>query len=265
MHVQLRSFIMVVGALAAFALASCEDEESALSLLGSGCLLNSDCDAGLACVFQRCHVQCKTSADCPLASDGERLRCVLGDKPEHVCQLEEERDCAYHSECPGSQVCGPDGECRDECLDDRDCVEGQSCLAQGVCADLEELGDNGLLAETDPPPEQKTGFPCAYDSQCLGKAPAGGPEYVCKDGGCNYACYDNVDCDPNFTCEPDDADVATPGACVLAGQGGIIYCIPGEQKACNCWPTGDGVQICKPFGEGFGPCTDQVGMDCSPP
>jgi hypothetical protein len=215
-------------------------------------------------VYQRCHVQCNTSADCPIAADGTRLRCVLGDKPEHVCQLEDELHCAYHSECPGKQVCGPDGQCRDECLDDRDCVEGQVCIAQGVCAESDELTD-GRLPDVAPPPEQHTGFPCAYDSQCLGKAPQGGPEYVCKDGGCNYACYDTVDCAPNFACQPDDGDPTTPGACVLVGTAGVVYCVPGEQIACTCFPSGPGVQICKPAGEGFGPCTDAQNMDCSPP
>jgi hypothetical protein len=249
---------------AALSLLACEDDSSALALLGDGCYLNSDCDAGLACVYQRCHTPCVTSADCPLAADGERLRCILGDKPAHVCQLEDERDCAYHSECPGKQVCGPDGECRDECLDDRDCVSGQVCLAQRVCADPEELDENGALRESPPPPEQTTGFPCAYDSQCLGKAPVGGPELVCKDGGCNYACYDTVDCEPNFVCEPDDGQVTTPGACVPVGGIAYVNCVPGEQKECDCFPSGKGVQICDGSGSMFLACTDSGG-DCSPP
>src|SRR5690606_27449278 len=101
-----------------------------------------------------------------------------GDKPSHVCQLESDRDCAYHSQCLGAQICGPDGQCRDECLDDRDCVAGQTCLAERVCADLEEL-DSGALAARTPPDEQATGFPCAYDSQCVDVSPPDGPPFVC--------------------------------------------------------------------------------------
>jgi hypothetical protein len=268
MQLQLKKWLIVslsAGAAALLMLASC-DEESALAQLGSGCLLNSDCDPGLACVYRRCHIECKTSADCPLASDGTQLRCVIGDKPTHVCQLEEERDCAYHSECPGSQVCGPDGQCRDECLDDRDCVEGQICLQQGVCADEQELDENGRLNEAPPPPEQKTGFPCSYDSQCLGKAPPGAPEFVCREGGCNYACYDNVDCEPNFNCEPNDGDPSTPGSCVLVNAGMPVFCTPGTQIDCQCWPDNSpGVQVCKSTGEGFDCCTGMNQTPCGPP
>jgi hypothetical protein len=252
--------ITLMGSMALFAIASC-DEESALDRLGDGCLLNSDCEAGLVCVFERCHIACNSSIDCPLASDGTQLRCVLGEKPSHVCQLESERDCAYHSECPGAQICGPDGQCRDECLDDRDCVAGQICLAEGVCADEAEL-ENGALPR-QAPPDGQTGFPCAYDSQCVDVGPVGGPTFVCKNGGCNYACYDTIDCAPTFLCFPDDGDASTPGDCVPGPD--TINCIPGEQKACDCWPPetgGPGVQVCAPDGQGFLPCQSDQNPDC---
>lgn len=248
---------------AAILTSSCSDE-SALDRLGSGCLLNSDCEEGLACVFERCHIQCQSSLDCPLASDGTQLRCVLGEKPSHVCQLEDDRDCAYHSECRGRQLCGPDGQCRDECLDDRDCVGGQVCLPEGICADPTELA-GGELTPTMPPGGQSTGFPCAYDSQCEGLAPEGGPPFVCVDRGCNYGCFDNVDCEPGSVCEPDDGDASTPGACTPVGGG--VLCIPGTQQACDCWPPGSqpGVQVCDADGGGFGVCTDADGMPCPVP
>jgi hypothetical protein len=249
--------------VALFAAAACEDEPSALGQLSGGCLINSDCEPNLACVFQRCHIQCNKSDDCPLAADGERLRCVLGDKPEHVCQLEDERNCAYNSECQKGQVCGPDGQCRDECLDDRDCVTGQVCTSSGVCADPSELDEHGNLTVSTPPPEQSTGFPCAYDSQCVDKGPVGQPPLVCRDGSCNYACYDNVDCEPGFTCEPDDSDAGTPGSCEPI-PGTVSDCIPGAQVMCDCYPSGQGVQICLDDGSGYGPCMGSMG-DCGPP
>jgi hypothetical protein len=264
MHLQLTRWIpmIVAGAAASVAMAACE-EDSALSLLSGGCLINSDCSENLVCVFERCHIQCQSSDDCPLAADGTRLRCVLGEKPDHVCQLEDERSCSYNSECQGGQVCGPDGQCRDECLDDRDCVQGQVCTAEGVCAEPEELDETGQLPSVDPPDEQQTGHPCAYDSQCVGKSPEGTPEFVCKNGGCNYGCFDNVDCEPGFTCEPDDASVTTPGFCTPI-PGTVSDCIPGAQVSCECYPMGYGVQICVTDGTGYGPCMNDMG-ECGPP
>ncbi len=267
-HVVMALFVfMGIGAVTASA---CDDGESALIRLGDGCLLNSDCDEGLSCVFRRCHIQCASSQDCPVADDGTQLRCVIGEKPDHVCQLADERDCSYHSECPGAQRCGPDGACRDQCLDDRDCVEGQTCTAQGVCADPVELDGQGALAERPAPGGQETGFPCAYDSQCVGKGPEGGPELVCRNGGCAFGCYATVDCDPNFVCMPDDGDSSTPGKCEPAA-GGNVVCVPGLQQYCECYPSGPGIQVCNLQGTGFEPCLRDTGTggsgaeDCSPP
>lgn len=240
-----------------------EDEPSVLSLLAGGCLLNSDCDEGLACVFERCHIECNDTSDCPVGEDGERLRCVVGEKPEHVCQLPDESKCSYHSQCPGEQICGPDGSCRDQCQDDRDCIDGQTCVAQGVCADPDELDDTGELSGEVPPPDQQTGFPCAYDSQCVGVlADPNRPdlEYVCRNGGCNFACFDDVDCDPEYACFPADDDRSTPGNCHFVGA----QCVPNEQQDCICLGGAPGVQTCDETGMRFNPCTDYEGVDCAP-
>lgn len=245
-------------------LSGCGDEEpSVLTLLGDGCLLNSECDEGLVCVFERCHIECNASSDCPLGGDGERLRCVVGDKPEHVCQLDDESRCSYHSECPGLQICGPDGECRDQCKVDRDCVEKQTCVAEGVCADADEIDEAGELTGETPPPEQATGFPCAYDSQCLGLSEIPELELVCRNGGCNYACYDDVDCDPGYGCSPRDGDASTPGNCSYIGKS--LPCVPGDQEPCVCYLTGDpGYQVCESDGMSFGACLDMTGTPCVP-
>jgi hypothetical protein len=264
--------LLGLGALAGVAAVvatSCDDDPDAISLLGDGCLLNSECNEGLVCVFRRCHIECATSGDCPIGSDGNRLRCVVGEKPASICQLEDERACQYHSECPGDQICGPDGECRDQCKDDRDCVSDQSC-AGGVCADPDELDPEGQLQGEPPPEGQETGYPCVYDSECEGLSPEG-PAFVCKDGGCNYGCYTNVDCEPNFTCEPDDGLANTPGFCTYQGGGVDSFCVPNEQRGCNCWPPESGVlgiQVCNEDGTAYEDCQGEGGagpFPCPPP
>src|SRR5690606_42014915 len=53
---------------------------SALSLLGGGCRLNSDCEGGLICAYGVCREECRTSEDC------EGGRCVLDARKVHFCQ-----------------------------------------------------------------------------------------------------------------------------------------------------------------------------------
>ena len=128
----LRSLLLVVmGLLVASA---CSDStQSKAASLAAGCSINSDCQSPLVCAFQRCHSACETSRDC---DPGQR--CMASDRPFHVCQLAQEQDCTYNSQCPEGQVCGVDGQCRDQCASDRDCVTGQECV-KGNCADPSEL------------------------------------------------------------------------------------------------------------------------------
>ena len=100
--------------------------------LASGCVINSDCAASLVCAFRRCHVACRTSRDCEASG-----RCVSAGS-FNVCQRAEERLCSRNSECASSQICATDGQCRDQCVTDRDCVAGQLCAAGG-CAEPSEL------------------------------------------------------------------------------------------------------------------------------
>jgi hypothetical protein len=240
------------------------DVEDLLRALGEGCLINSDCDEDLVCVFRRCHRECESTADCPLSATGERLRCVVGEHPSHVCQLDDERACSYSSQCPATQICGPDGQCRDQCEADRDCLGDQVCT-QTVCAELEELSpDNPFLPVSTPPEEQETGLPCEYNNQCEGQAPEGGPPFVCRDGICAYDCFLDIDCSPNTICSPQDDDPTTAGLCVPGTDAGPIHCVPGAQVVCEC-PGGlpdDGYQICQPDGLSYGPCKAEDGMDC---
>src|SRR5688572_2055731 len=84
--------------------ASCTDAEllAEVKALGEGCLIDSDCEAELVCVFRTCHYQCVETKDCvgkPGAPEG--VLCVKGEKPTNVCQLAEEQLCAVDPDCPG--------------------------------------------------------------------------------------------------------------------------------------------------------------------
>ena len=135
-----------VGVLVVGACSSDDAEALRRAAIAEGCLVNSDCSQkpqALVCVFQRCHVKCKSDADCEKPS-----HCRLVGNAVHVCQLPDEipdPPCKYHSECPGEQQCGIDGVCRDACKSEKDCVSGQVCVT-AVCASKDELDKNGQLA-----------------------------------------------------------------------------------------------------------------------
>lgn len=162
------------------------EEKIALAKLTEGCLINTDCTDPLVCAFRSCHVQCETSRDC---DDGQR--CMLSDRPFHVCQLPSEKDCGYNSDCPEGQLCGVDGECRDQCAADRDCVAEQVCVT-GTCAEPAELSDGGL-PHTGDAGANASGQPCSYDSEC-------GEGFACRGGLCNYQCLGDRDCFPGQAC-----------------------------------------------------------------
>ncbi len=110
--------LALVAVLFVVANACSSDEADAIrrGKLADGCLINSDCSQSplpLVCAFERCHIKCEKDADCEPG-----LYCRIADNPVHVCQLPSEvpdPPCKYSSECPGSQVCGIDGVCRDGC------------------------------------------------------------------------------------------------------------------------------------------------------
>jgi hypothetical protein len=181
--------------------AGCEDDPDLeeLAALGEGCLLDSDCDAPLVCVFRRCHYQCETTPDCHDTYGLDPLvNCVTGDKPTNVCQLDSEISCEVEgidgllasSRCPGEQVCGVDGTCRDRCVSSADCVAGDTCV-QGTCVYESELNEDGLL--TDPDDKTEAGAPCSYTSECV-------TPLVCLAQVCREACKETVDCPDGKVC-----------------------------------------------------------------
>ena len=125
------SHAIILGTLAGLSVWSCggsEDEKLKLAELSEGCSLNSECNDPLVCTFERCHQACEADRDCPLPQ-----RCVRG-TDGRVCQLPEETECSRDADCDGDQVCGVDGECRDECSAADDCGEDQVCANSGECA-----------------------------------------------------------------------------------------------------------------------------------
>ena len=103
------------------ALAGCVTrDERPPSKLAEGCLLNSDCEAPLVCVFRRCHQPCADRRDCPADSDCQ----LSGDPPQLVCT---QVTCA-DAPCPQGQVCGVDRRCRYQCATASDCSPRQTCV-----------------------------------------------------------------------------------------------------------------------------------------
>ena len=186
-----------------------------VAAVGEGCLINTDCTERWSAPPTLPH-RVRGVARLP---GGQR--CIIADRPFRVCQLEDERACSYNSECSGEQVCAIDGQCRDQCAADRDCVPGQICTS-GTCAAEEELVDGGLRPVND---AQATGQPCAYTSEC----PSG---LVCRDGLCNWECITSADCNAFGTCNA-DRRCDYPDA-------GVVYCR--GTSVCAC-PLPDGESV----------------------
>jgi hypothetical protein len=176
-----------LGALFTFSLvAACSSDTTSHAGLADGCLINTDCNTPLVCAFRKCHNACTSSRDCPDPHE----RCVASDRPFDVCQLASERDCSLNSQCPAGEVCGVDGQCRDQCASARDCIDPQQCVDK-TCAEPTELTDAGTFAEQ--PDATLPGTPCTYNSDC--KDPL-----ICRIGTCLYECITARDCAVPFDC-----------------------------------------------------------------
>ena len=194
-----------LGLAGTLALGACHDAEilALAKALGEGCLLASDCEPGLTCVYGRCHPECNETRDCRELGLPFDTTCSIGEKPDHVCLLEDEVACPAspdpvtalllypHGDCPPGMRCAPDEQCRDACTAPGDCLAGQVCL-KGVCADpaAENLpADSELLDDEARGP----GATCSYASECV--APL-----ECLGGLCDTACVADVDCADGQQC-----------------------------------------------------------------
>jgi len=180
--------VLLVSGLLSCALGACQsdaDTRVALAGLSSSCRINSDCSELLVCVFESCHQACITSRDCEAGQ-----RCVETAQKRNVCQLPEERDCSSSGTCKGTQVCGPDAQCRDACASSDDCIAGQLC-SSGTCAEQAEVDEDGRLPAA--PERAPLPAPCAYDSDCPGSS-------VCVAGACRSECTGDADCEAGQAC-----------------------------------------------------------------
>ncbi|HKQ70162.1 MAG TPA: hypothetical protein VJT73_12525 [Polyangiaceae bacterium] len=196
------------------AFGACASDEPTPAGLAEGCILNTDCAAPFVCAFRRCHRACNSSRDC---HGGER--CVVSDRPLHVCQLEDERNCSYTSECPGNEFCAIDLQCRDQCVTNTDCLKDQICIS-GTCADKEEFKDGGLtISLPEGGAEASSGQPCLYTSDCT-------PPLVCRALTCSSECLAAADCRAGYDCF-DGRCRPKPGT-VIGAAGGLVLGMAGK-------------------------------------
>jgi hypothetical protein len=139
--------LLIVAAGAMVPLWGCGGGSSNSTPAGATCALNSECAKGLTCSFGRCQSACKEERDCPTGQ-----QCVKNATGTTSCLLPAVEACHYNSDCPNPLVCGTDLKCRNQCHADRDCATAtQRCvLPEGVCAEPDAIGADGLLLGSHP-------------------------------------------------------------------------------------------------------------------
>ena len=170
---------------------ACASSDAPQTNPGDGCAINSDCSTPLVCAFRKCHTACLDTRDCPT-----NQRCMASDRPFHVCQLPTETKCGYNSDCPEGQICAVDGQCRDQCTSDRDCVSHQICTARS-CAEVVELDAGALtpVVVTEESGAPSNGQPCQYTSDCP-------TNRICRSSGlCAPECVTSRDCAAGYACQ----------------------------------------------------------------
>ena len=238
------------------------EEELRLAVIGQDCLVNSDCKQPFKCAFELCHAECEESRDCPAGA-----RCVAAARPYKVCQLEEERRCQRTRDCPEGLICGVDGECRDACESDAQCVTNQRCVG-GTCADEDELDDEGQLPVASGQVDRVEGAPCTYFSDCAGVL-------LCREQICVPECRADKDCSEGSACREGRCalDGSQPKACdynsdCLTDEGIDVgeRCLRGR-CLCQCVEDRDcgKGQVCDDCGCVAGPNTCRLNSDCKKP
>ncbi len=184
----------------------------------SACARNSDCAGTLVCSNRhRCEVQCVEQRDCLEAQICDHGSCA--DKsaiPETGTPTGAKQGelCVLNSDCDAPLVCIGQ-HCTEECRQDRDCRDGESCQdhtcrragsdagGDGGSSDTGDGGDGGSgdtgsgdatvdATPADAPPGY--GKSCVYRSDC--PAPL-----ICRASGlCAYECNADVDCASSQTC-----------------------------------------------------------------
>lgn len=213
-------------------------ERAALSRLGEGCLLDSDCPKnGEACVFQRCHRECEVTPDCK--KYGFDTLCLKIDEKK-VCQLGDEVRCDAKDPCPSPLVCKAN-TCRVSCATASDCTPGQQCV-DAVCVEDYELVDGGL-----PPP-----LLCTYNSDC-------GDGLICLPSRqCGRPCKADKDCTSGQKCVDE--------ACVTPGTGPTTlpaHCKSGAKDGDESAPDCGGSCLPCTSGNACGKAADCISAVCT--
>lgn len=174
-------------------------------LRGTGCELNSECEAPLVCRLGRCRVECRH----PVRDCARGLECWFDENGLGGCSLPDEATCALDSDCRDACATGSacellvckDGRCGRECVDDRDCPDESECKR---CPQ-----DDASCEE-----ETATGVPtCRAPSLCVWNhdCPEG---LICdEDQVCRVECVVDRDCDYPRLCNEAE------GLCVLPDGG----------------------------------------------
>lgn len=165
----------VVWLLALGLLAACDERVDFMP--GDECELNTDCATPLVCRLGRCRVECRAQRDCQAG-----LECVRDAVGLGACQLPDETMCMRASDCEAPLVCHF-GRCTNECVTDRDCPPGSSCVPDGD-------GASGCRDESM--------NECERTSDCVAM---GLPNKVCAvDGRCREPCRQDWDCADGRAC-----------------------------------------------------------------
>ncbi|HSC89795.1 MAG TPA: hypothetical protein VLC09_21105 [Polyangiaceae bacterium] len=232
---------------------SVAEQRVELARLGGDCRIDSDCSEQLICAFEVCHQECTDSRDCE-----EGALCVAGDRPNHVCQLPDNRSCSTGEDgCAGEQLCAVDALCRDACRTERDCVAGQRCV-RGACAEPSELSDGELVASPDR--DEQLPLPCRYNSDC--------PEAeLCRSGTCELECTKDEDCPSGRSCEAGRCRVIEPDCIYHSDCEDDRICASGECVAPPPEPACEYHSDCPAKGQdceaGACVCACSTDADCS--
>jgi hypothetical protein len=208
--------------------------------VAKGCTLNSDCNGGLVCSFGLCHQECEQTTDCPA-----NQRCVKTDA-SNVCQLADESQCHFNTDCADPLVCAIDLQCRNQCNGKADCLEGQEC-ADHVCAEPAEVADDGGLK----------GAVGAGGDGAGGNASTGGGTggMTSGDAGDNAGGAPPVSCVAGEECVPDGMPCAV-GTTVCTGDVKTCEMATDAEDGTACGTD----QVCS-----AGACVDcKAGDTCSP-
>ncbi len=202
--------IQVVGAvwlLSSFT-ACVTQTEKPPAKLAEGCLLNSDCEAPLVCVFRRCSTQCVVDLDC---TQEPRDRCQAAESSYSICIPDCDRQ-----PCPTGFICGTDKRCRKECTTSADCLNRQVCISNQCVSPLDVVdGGAPVIAR------------CELDSQCN----AG--EVCRRNGTCGPQCLATIDCATGQAC--------VSGRCNAVDAGTVVSTDAGCLYNSNC----GGTQVCR--------------------